>query len=72
MVPAAHLGLHYIKQNRSEADLKALIFVGSMGMTDAVSSIDKLIIYSILGGGTWSADVHRFKTLSFRSHEGNP
>ena len=31
VILAVHLGLHYVKQNRSEGDLKALIFVGSMG-----------------------------------------
>ena len=40
---AVHLGLHYVKQNRSEGDLKALIFVGSMGTAGSIPyPVDRL------------------------------
>lgn len=72
---AVHLGLHYIKQTRSVADLKALIFVGSMGAASqcCTPSTDyKLILDSIVGGGSWGPNIHSFETLSFRCHEVNP
>ncbi len=70
---AAHLGVHYLQQNKKEGDLKSLVFIGSVGMVGFFFSklyfLGLTFLPSVVDGHTCGGNVLRLETCSPGRHE---
>ncbi len=67
--PAVHLGMYYMKQNRTADDWKSLVMIGSLGKAAPLSSYSHNLLHcSFLGRFFQRTTIHRVQARSVGSH----